>query len=334
MSAVMGSIGMASSVKVAPNTIKVSRAASRSFKAALARPAVSVRAVATDDLAQKYSKSSVLDVAKEEPDFSILNQAIANAGLGDALSKDGPFTMFGPTNAAFERLAEERGLSIVEVLEMLEEGVLADILKYHVVPGEAVYSADLEGREALPTIQGYELDITKDDGVQVDGASLVTKDVKLTNGVLHAVDEVLVPPFSMQAKLSEVSPFDWKDGWVGPTLNGRLAMLGWVYALGGEFNSGESFLTQVAHHFGDVAFAVALWSLATVAPAMNSSIGYTANPSSINTTKEWKEVMKGGPWLLVAPYFTPELERTLGLAAMGGLVGLTFIELFKGSALF
>jgi hypothetical protein len=67
--------------------------------------------------------------------------------------------MFGPTDEAFSRFAEERGLSKVEVLEYLGEGVLAQLLKYHVVPGEAVYAKDLKGRATVPTTQGYDIDI-------------------------------------------------------------------------------------------------------------------------------------------------------------------------------
>eukprot|EP00976_Prorocentrum_cordatum_P096349 1190536-Prorocentrum_minimum.AAC.3 len=86
MSIAMNHIGMASCMKVTTSAIKVSRAASRSLKAVRARRAVPVCAVSAQDLSTKYSKSALLDIAKQEPDFSLLNQAIENAGLTDALS--------------------------------------------------------------------------------------------------------------------------------------------------------------------------------------------------------------------------------------------------------
>jgi len=322
-------MGLTSSLKTTATGIKVSRAASRSFKAGRAPRPVSVRAVLVADA----EKSTFLDLARENPSFSILSQAIENAGVGDALNTEGPFTMFGPTDEAFARFAEERGLSKVEVLEYLGEGVLAQLLKYHVVPGEAVYAKDLKGRATVPTIQGYNIDI---EDMKMDGATVVEADVKCRNGVFHAVDSVLVPPFLMQAKLSTVPSFGlagFKEGWAPAALNGRLAMLAWVYTIAGEVTAGESFLTQLTHHFGSAAFAVALWSFASIAPAMGSSMGYTADPTTINTTKEWRVVMKGGPWPLLAPFFTPELEKTTGLVAIGGLVGLVLVEAIKGGAL-
>eukprot|EP00959_Pyramimonas_sp_CCMP1952_P369988 7748995-Pyramimonas_sp.AAC.1 len=79
------------------------------------------------------------------------------------------------------KLAEERGVSIVEVMELMEEGVLADVLKYHVVPGEAVSAADLETRSQLATIQGAKLDVTKDAGVQVTRRSVDKRDRTVWN---------------------------------------------------------------------------------------------------------------------------------------------------------
>merc|ERR1719313_577114 len=131
---------------------------------------------------------SIVEIAAGNDDFSTLVAALQAADLVDALSGDGPFTVFAPTNAAFEALGD----TVDELLKPENKDHLADILKYHVVSGQ-VLSTDLtEGLEA-PTLQGASVTAHLDP-VMINDANVVTPDVLATNGVIHVIDKVLLPP--------------------------------------------------------------------------------------------------------------------------------------------
>lgn len=121
----------------------------------------------------------VLAVAKRSGNFSTLLKAIDTAGLGGLLAGDGPFTLFAPTDAAFENLPEG---ALQELLA--DKAKLTALLKYHLVPGR-VSAADILSSESLETTSGQELP-TSDLGV-------VRADVPARNGVVHVVDKVLLP---------------------------------------------------------------------------------------------------------------------------------------------
>jgi uncharacterized surface protein with fasciclin (FAS1) repeats len=137
------------------------------------------------------SAGTIVDVASENPDFSTLVAAVGAADLAETLSAEGPYTVFAPTNEAFEALPE--GL-LDTLLEPENKEVLTQILTYHVVAGE-VMSTDIEPGK-VPTVEGEDLTIkVKDDGtVTVNGATVQAADVEASNGVIHVIDEVLVPP--------------------------------------------------------------------------------------------------------------------------------------------
>lgn len=284
------------------------------------------RAVCNAAVAVEASSKSVVDTAAQTPGFSVLAQAVTNAGLGEALSADG-LTVFAPTDKAFATFCDERGLSKTQLLELMEDA-LPELLKYHVVAGTPALAAG-----PLESLQGVSLDVTTDGAVKVDGAVLGEK-VEASNGVIYSMDTVLVPPFLLPAKVQPLTDILAFKGWAPEVVNGRLAMLGFVYALSGELSAHQSFLGQLGGNFGDFAFAAALWSFASLAPALNSSMGYTANPASMADSKEWQIIMKGGPWPLISGVFTPSLEKTLGQAAMVGVLGMILVETVKGSALF
>lgn len=134
---------------------------------------------------------TIVDVAAGNPDFSTLVAAVQAADLSATLNGEGPFTVFAPTNAAFEALPA----GLVDALLLPEnKEVLTQILTYHVVPGE-VMSADVEPGK-VKTVEGQDLTIAvKDDGtVTVNGATVEKVDIEASNGVIHVIDEVLVPP--------------------------------------------------------------------------------------------------------------------------------------------
>lgn len=133
---------------------------------------------------------TIVDVASGNPDFSTLVAAVQAAGLAETLSADGPYTVFAPTDAAFEALPA----GVLDALLLPEnKEVLTQILTYHVVEGE-VMSTDIEPGD-VPTVEGEDLTIDVTDGtVTVNGATVEAADVEASNGVIHVIDEVLVPP--------------------------------------------------------------------------------------------------------------------------------------------
>jgi uncharacterized surface protein with fasciclin (FAS1) repeats/rhodanese-related sulfurtransferase len=138
---------------------------------------------------------SIVDIAVGNENFSILVAALTEADLVGALSGDGPFTVFAPTNAAFAALLEALE---IEAADLLAHPQLADVLLYHVV-GAKVMSTDLvDGMEA-ETLQGESLTIDLSDGVKINASTVTTADVEASNGVIHIIDTVLVPEaFSLE----------------------------------------------------------------------------------------------------------------------------------------
>ncbi|MGA0378253.1 MAG: fasciclin domain-containing protein [Ilumatobacteraceae bacterium] len=131
----------------------------------------------------------IVAVASGNPDFSTLVAALSAAGLVETLQGEGPFTVFAPTDAAFAALPE----GLLEKLLLPENvGVLTAILTYHVVPG-MVMSADVTAGD-VATVEGSTIAIATDMGVMVNGANVVSVDVAASNGVIHVIDAVIVPP--------------------------------------------------------------------------------------------------------------------------------------------
>lgn len=141
----------------------------------------------TEDAAAEAG--TIVDVASSDDTFSTLVAAVQAADLVDTLSSEGPFTVFAPTDEAFAALPE----GVLEQLLLPEnEEALTQILTYHVVEGEVPSSAVETG--AVPTVEGSDLDVVADGGVTVNGATVVAPDVEASNGVIHVIDAVLIPP--------------------------------------------------------------------------------------------------------------------------------------------
>lgn len=132
--------------------------------------------------------ASVVDIAINNNNFSLLVEAVVKAGLAETLSAEGPFTVFAPTNAAFEQLFTDLG---VNGIEDLDAETLVPILQYHVVSGN-VLSSDLMDGE-VETLNGT-FTVSLAEPVKINGsAEVVATDVQGTNGVVHVIDEVLLP---------------------------------------------------------------------------------------------------------------------------------------------
>ncbi len=131
----------------------------------------------------------IVAVASANPDFSTLVAAVQAAGLVETLQGEGPFTVFAPTNEAFAALPA----GLVDKLLLPEnKDILVAILTYHVVSGK-VMAADVMAGD-VPSVQGENIAVTTDGGVKVNGANVIATDVEASNGVIHVIDAVILPP--------------------------------------------------------------------------------------------------------------------------------------------
>ncbi|MEZ4387174.1 MAG: fasciclin domain-containing protein [Candidatus Krumholzibacteriia bacterium] len=141
----------------------------------------------------------IVAAAAAAGDFNTLVAAIKAAGLVETLQGKGPFTVFAPTDAAFAKLPAG---TIEDLLKPANKAKLAGILACHVVPGK-IMAADVKTMKAT-NISGQDLDIVVKDGqVTVDGAMVVKADVTAANGVIHAIDTVIMPSEKAAAPASE-----------------------------------------------------------------------------------------------------------------------------------
>jgi uncharacterized surface protein with fasciclin (FAS1) repeats len=144
--------------------------------------------VAAADEQMSKKVGNIVAVAQGNEDFSTLVAAVTAAGLGEALSGEGPLTVFAPTNAAFEALPA--GL-LDKLLLPENKEVLAQILKYHVVAGKVMAADGAAGD--VETLEGLTFTIATEGGVMVNTANVTATDVPASNGVIHVIDAVLVP---------------------------------------------------------------------------------------------------------------------------------------------
>ncbi len=133
---------------------------------------------------------TVVDIAMGSADHSTLVAAVKAADLAGTLSGAGPFTVFAPTNAAFDKLPKG---TVEGLLKPEKKKDLTGILTYHVVAG-AIKAADLKDGQMVKTVNGKEFKVTIKDGkVSIGGANVTAADLVAGNGVVHVLDGVLMP---------------------------------------------------------------------------------------------------------------------------------------------
>jgi uncharacterized surface protein with fasciclin (FAS1) repeats len=137
------------------------------------------------------ASKTIVDVAAEAGSFTTLIQALEAADLVKVLSGEGPFTVFAPTDEAFAALPQG---TLEELLQPENREKLTRILTYHVVPGK-VLSSDLKEGE-VTTVEGSSVKISLSDGVKVNDAKVTQADIEASNGVIHVIDKVILPPQS------------------------------------------------------------------------------------------------------------------------------------------
>jgi uncharacterized surface protein with fasciclin (FAS1) repeats len=131
----------------------------------------------------------IVAVASGNPDFSTLVTAVQAAGLVETLQGEGPFTVFAPTNDAFAKVPAD---VLEKLLKPENKDALVAVLTYHVLSGK-VMAADVAAGD-VASVQGDNITITTEGGVKVNEANVIATDVAASNGVIHAIDAVILPP--------------------------------------------------------------------------------------------------------------------------------------------
>ncbi len=135
------------------------------------------------------SESTITQTAVNTPDLSTLVAALTEAGLADTFNASGNYTVFAPNNNAFSEIQS----TVDQLLAADDKSALTDVLQYHVIDS-VVFSRELRAKQTVTTLSGDELVIRSVGGaVYVNGARVVTADVLASNGVVHIIDQVLVP---------------------------------------------------------------------------------------------------------------------------------------------
>ncbi len=136
----------------------------------------------------------IVDTAVSAGSFKTLVAAVKAAGLVDTLKGNGPFTVFAPTDAAFEKLEKSKPGTIAMLLKPENKAKLVSILTYHVVPGK-VMAADVVKLKKAKTVEGSNVKIkVKGKEVHINNAKVVKADIHASNGVIHVIDTVILPP--------------------------------------------------------------------------------------------------------------------------------------------
>ena len=153
--------------------------------------------VAVPVLAEHQSEAqadNIVDTAAAAGQFETLLAAASEAGLASVLANDGPFTIFAPTDAAFGALPAG---TVETLLQPGNQDQLAEILKFHVVPGRVGSDALADGA-TLETLAGPRMTFTESEqGFNVEGARILTTDIEASNGIVHVIDRVITPPERM-----------------------------------------------------------------------------------------------------------------------------------------
>jgi len=136
------------------------------------------------------SDRDIVETAVAAGEFETLVAAVQAAGLVETLKGDGPFTVFAPTDEAFAQLPDG---TVTELLRPENRERLAAILTYHVVPGR-VMASEVVGLDQAETVEGQSVSFSVEDGTAyVQGAEIISTDIQASNGVIHVIDEVLLP---------------------------------------------------------------------------------------------------------------------------------------------
>jgi uncharacterized surface protein with fasciclin (FAS1) repeats len=146
---------------------------------------------AQQEMAAEAPSMDIVETAVAAGQFNTLAAALKAAGLVETLQSDGPFTVFAPTDEAFAKLPEG---TVESLLKPENKDQLIAILTYHVVPGEYMAS-DVVGMDSATTVEGDDVSFTvAENGAMINDANIVKTDIAASNGVIHVIDSVILPP--------------------------------------------------------------------------------------------------------------------------------------------
>ncbi|MBD1813830.1 fasciclin domain-containing protein [Microcoleus vaginatus DQ-U2] len=175
------------------NATQTSQVAGKVKTAASPAPTGATQAPTGTTQAPTGAAKDIVAIASGDAQFKTLTKALGSAGLVTTLQGKGPFTVFAPTDAAFAALPKA---TVEDLLKPANKAKLTKILTYHVVPG-AVLSTSLKSGD-VKSVEGSSLNVAVSAGkVTVSGANVVKADIKASNGVIHVIDKVLMPPDGM-----------------------------------------------------------------------------------------------------------------------------------------
>ena len=137
---------------------------------------------------KKSANPDIVDTAISAGTFNTLVTAVKAAGLVETLKGDGPFTVFAPTDAAFAKLPKEKLDALLK-----DKAALTKILTYHVVAGK-VMATDVVNLKSAKTVEGQSVKINTEGGVRINNANVIKTDITTSNGVIHVIDTVILPP--------------------------------------------------------------------------------------------------------------------------------------------
>ncbi len=150
-------------------------------------------AVTASFAAEAKAEKNIVEIAAGNKNFSKLVAALKAADLVDTLKGDGPFTVFAPTDAAFEALGEETLKAV-----LADKKKLTAILTYHVVSGKVASGAAIglaKDEKSAKTVNGAEIKLTLDGKtLKINDAKVIKADIMASNGVIHVIDKVILPP--------------------------------------------------------------------------------------------------------------------------------------------
>ena len=157
----------------------------------LALAAVAAVGIAVGAVNARAAEKDIVDTAVDAGQFNTLAAALTAAGLVETLKGAGPFTVFAPNDAAFAKLPAG---TVDTLLKPENKDQLVAVLTYHVVPGK-VMAADVVNVNEAKTVNGAMITVKVDgDTVMINDATVVATDVAASNGVIHVIDTVLLPP--------------------------------------------------------------------------------------------------------------------------------------------
>ncbi len=153
-------------------------------------------------------KLNLIDTIDQETKFSTFARMLKTSKAADLIAGSGPFTVFVPTNAAFEKVPSAQ---MSTWLSETDQSGLAKVLSYHVVPSK-LFASNLEGKGPAATLSGAEVTFTDIKGLKVNGSGIQARNIEATNGIIHALDTVLTPPADA-ARVAVTPPTPQADGY-------------------------------------------------------------------------------------------------------------------------